>query len=364
MLVLLLSAPSLAQVPADWVLDKVNPVLEPDISGALPWMENSVGAPTVVYDNLRDRFIMIFESRILDPVDGAAVGCSQGVWGLGMAESTDGLNWTIRNTPLIEPVPGSGTYFSCVAAHPTALFETPPGTGGIVVWFKTEQDEAAQATCGTPNEPSWGCDQYTGIGRMRIMLNNAGNITNINVKNTPSIPPAAFPSIGYPKVYKKTGQYRMLLSFYPDIWTTTSATHDGWAAPTQVMEVADYTGAITWVRDEFFNPSSLCDDTVTFPLAAFPGGRHTGALGVVESGGWGKAISSTGTSWVLGVAAQQEWANDNEFRHWDITRLVTGEYLIWFSQSDPGSNPRVNRIYFGGTTATFNNTDVQSKVCP
>jgi hypothetical protein len=363
MLALLLSTPAFSQAPGDWILDTVNPVLEPDLSGAHPWMENSVSAPTVVYDPLRDRFIMVFETRILDPIDGAAVGCPQGLWGLGLAESPDGVTWTVSSSPLVEPVPGSGTYFSCVAAHPSAVFETPPANGSIIIWFKSEQDTAAQATCGTAAEPAWGCDQYTGVGRMRITLNAQGNIVNINVRNDPVLTTAVFPSIGYPKVFKTAGTYRMLLTLYPDIWSTTSATPDAFVVPTPVMEVADYQGAVTWVRDEFFNATGLCDDTITFPLASFPGGRDTNQSAVL-SGGWGKAISTTGSSWVLGVDPQQEWADDNSFRHWEILRLVTGEYLIWFDQSDPGSNPRVNRIYFGGTTQTFNNTDVQSKICP
>jgi hypothetical protein len=328
-------------------------------------MENSVGAPSVAYDFLRDQFFMVFESRILDPVDGALVGCPQGVWGLGLATSPDGLTWTVNSLPILEPVPGNGTYFSCVAAHPTILFETPPQfpDGSIIVWFKTEQDEGVLATCGTAAEPTWGCEQYTGIGRMRLALAADGSVTARRIRQNPVIGASTFPSIGYPKAFTAGGNYHMLLTMYPDIWHTSSIDPNAWDPPTLVMEVADYQGAITWVRDEFFNPTSVCDDSALFPLASFVGGRDTN-LGTVLSGGWGKAISVTGSSWVLGVDAQQEWMNDDDWRHWDVHKLVTGDYLVWFSQADAGTSPKVNRIYFGGTTLTFNNADVQSKSCP
>jgi len=354
-----------AQVASDWILDTTTPVLEPDTTGAFPWMENSVGSPSIAYDFLRDRFLMVFESRILDPVDGALVGCPQGVWGLGLATSPDAVTWTVDPTPLIEPVPGDGTHFSCVAAHPTILYETPPQDpdGTIVVWFKGEQDEGVQALCGLPTEPRWGCEQYTGIGRMRVPLFPDGTVHSTRIRRNPVIDAGTFPSIGYPKVFDDGGIYNLLLTMYPDIWATSGQTHNNFAPPTDVMEVVDYQGAITWVRDEFFNPATVCDDSATFPLASFVGGRDTN-FGAVLSGGWGKAISTTGSSWVLGVDAQQEWFDDDSWRHWDIMRLTTGDYLVWFSQADAGTVPKVNRIYFGGTTLTFNNTDVQSKSCP
>ncbi len=366
MLVLLtFAAAAHAQVAGDWILDTTTPVLEPDTSGALPWMENSVSSPSVAYDPIRDQFYMVFESRILDPADGALVGCPQGLWGLGLATSPDGVTWTVDPDPIIEPVPGDGTYFSCVAAHPTILFETPiqAPNGTIVVWFKAEQDEGVQALCGLPTEPNWGCEQYTGVGRIRVPLFPDGTVHSVRIRGNPVIGAGAFPSIGYPKVYNDAGTYQMLVTMYPDIWVSDSIDHNAFGPPTVVMEVADYQGAITWVRDEFFNPTAVCDDSATFPLASFVGGRDTD-FGAVLSGGWGKAISTTGLSWVLGVDAQQEWFTDDEWRHWDILRLITDDYLVWFSQADTGSVPKVNRIYFGGTTLTFNNTDVQSKTCP
>ncbi len=83
-------------------------------------------------------------------------------------------------------------------------------------------------------------------------------------------------------------------------------------------------------------------------------------LWIVE-GAWAKAISSSAVNWALSTTTQQSWANNDEWRHWDVQRLITGNYLIWFSEKDVSGD---SSIYFGGTTTTFNITDVQGKTCP
>lgn len=346
----LLAAAALAQQPTDWQFQP-GAVLAPN--PAIPFMSQSIGSPSVVYDELHDKFWMVFEARTptTDP------RCPQGVWALGLASSPDGITWTPETQPLLEPVPGDGTQFSCVAAHPTAIYDPARngGNGAIVVWFKAEQDSDACAT----TTPAWGCGQYTGVGRLIVRTNAAGNVQGVLVGNTLALRSRGR-TFGYPKVVRDGATYLLLLGRYPDIWRYSGSTIFGFSGGTNVMEVADYRSAISWVRDEFFNPSLVCDDSFVFPLASFVGGRDT-RFGEVISAGWGKAISTTGTSWVLGVQAQQEWFNNDEWRHWDVLKTSGGDYLIWFSEKDANGN---NFIRFGGTTLTFANADVQSRLCP
>ncbi|HHO53790.1 MAG TPA: hypothetical protein ENK18_23685, partial [Deltaproteobacteria bacterium] len=57
---LALALPGMARAQA-FTFDDVNPVLAPD-PGVL-WASESIGAPAVTYDSIRDRFLMVFESR-------------------------------------------------------------------------------------------------------------------------------------------------------------------------------------------------------------------------------------------------------------------------------------------------------------
>ena len=72
-----------------------NPILAP--MDDLPWTKQSVFNPGVVYD--KDRFRMIFSGN-----DGK--GCIQ----LGYAESSDGVNFTVRETPFLPPDPNEKAF--------------------------------------------------------------------------------------------------------------------------------------------------------------------------------------------------------------------------------------------------------------
>jgi hypothetical protein len=355
----LLATAAHAQTPGSWQF-VTGAVLEPN--PAISYMSQSIGSPTVIYDTNRDRFMMIFETRT-PTVDAR---CPQGVWTLGFATSPDGVTWTPRSTPLLNVVPGSGRWFSCALSHPTALY-TPTAYGGngiITMFAKGEQDTAA---CDVTT-PSWGCDTITGIGLIQIYLTAAGDPQIVAVRSTPVLdpPPTANATLyGFPKAVRKGGVYRILYQVYPDIWSAFSGNLTSFPDTQQQLELAKDDVRLTtpWVRNELFNPSLVCDDDPSFPYAGYVGGRHTNGTGVV-SGGWGKAIDNAwgGTStFALDATAQVEWVGDDAWRHWDVHRLTTGDYLVWFDEKDASGN---NIIRFGGTTLTFNNADVVSKTCP
>ena len=321
-------------------------VLSPQ--SGLTWASESVGAPSVAYDTVHDRFIMAFEART--PTTDA--DCPQGVWALGLATSTDGISWTVRSTPLIEPSPGDGTYYSCVAAHPAAVFRAV-NNGELYVLFKAEQDEDT-CTSGCP---------YKGLGGVKVVFNASGNVSNVVIASSPVL---SFSGPGgHPSFVKDGNNFKLLYQRYPDIYRTQSTNINSFSTGLVTFDASyDWAGneSVGWEYDEFKSPSVLCDDSVAFPFAAWVGSVDTN-FGEVVAGGWGKAISSSGASWDLSTSAIETWSDDDSWRHWDMLRLTTGDYLVWYSKKDSSGD---SAIYFGGTPTnlSFNNSDVESRICP
>jgi hypothetical protein len=340
-----------AQVPGTWEYEAA-PVLEPD--PLIPFMSTSIGSPAVVYDTLHSQWFMTFES-LTTTVD---ANCPQGVWAIGAAVSTDGINWTPFATPIVNPVPSGTRFFNCVASHPTIIF-LPNGNGQIIGFFKAEQVDDACAVV----TPAWGCNVRTGLGRFQITLNALGNPQSVTLSPRPVHTPAST-TFGYPKAVKDGNQYRILYQNYPDIVSTSSAVLNTFPAATlEVDMINGTTYGTTYSIDEWYSPSFVCDDDPTFPYATFVGARNTNAGTVVE-GAWGKAIRDvwTGGSFVLDLTPQETFAGNEEWRHFDVTRMITDEYLVWFSEKDALTGNSF--IRFGATDLVFNNADAQSRNCP
>ncbi len=340
---------AMAQAPGDFQLHGAA-VLEPN--PAITFMSESISNPAVAYDSVRDRYVMVFEART-PTVDAL---CPQGVWALGYATSPDGLVWTPGSAPLVEPSPGSGTFWECVAAHPNVIFNAAAngGNGRLTIWFKGEADTSV---CPTTDACD---DQYRGVGKARINYNLDGTIDTVAIRAS-RVLPITGENFGYPHVVQNNGTFYMLLGKYPDIFLATGATPNSFTLePDAVLEVSEYSPSVSWVQDEFFNPAITCEDSFAFPYAAFVGGRNTD-FGTVINGGWGKAISSTGITWVLGVDPFFEWSSDLDWRHWDMLRVSGNDYLVWYDQKDGAGNLS---IFFASTLATWNNADVYSKACP
>lgn len=329
-----------------------SPVLSPQ--PGIPFASRSIGAPAVAYDSIRDRFLMAFESLTpnTDP------DCPQGIWALGLAASDDGVDWTVLGTPMVLPSPGSSTYYSCVAAHPAAVFN-PAGNGSLYVLFKAEEDESSCASSPYPTCP------YTGIGRVRVAFNAGGGVSSVNISSTPVL--TLNGPGGHPSFVLNNGTFAMLYQRYPDLYRTSSSNINSFSNGALTFDASaawgddpsDTAAGNGWVHDEFKSPSVLCDDSKLFPFAAWVGSVDTN-FGTVLQGAWGKAISTTGVSWNLASTASTSWEDNDDWRHWDMLRLVTGDYLVWYSKKN-GSG--VSEIYFGGTTLSFNNSDVESRIC-
>ncbi len=339
-----------AQVAGDF--DVWPDVLMSANSGGNGYMVNGIGSPSVTYDSNRDRYLMVFEVRLpaTDP------NCPAGLWGLGIAESPDGISWTPQSTPLLEPQPGS--YYSCVAAHPSTMYDVK--NKRLFVFFKAEQDSAA---CDAGPQ-AWGCNRYTGVGQIEVKYFNNGNVKTVRTEATPTL--VVGQNFGYPKVIRtpagnNTGYY-MLLTRRPDAYLargTANADRIDWTLTgTPVMQP----GTVSWAMTELINPALVCEGTATYNYSSFIGGR-TILGGLIDAGGWGKSVSDDSTNWLFGADPIFSFNGAAPFRHWDVLRVGSNpgaDYLVWFSEKD-GNNK--NQIRFATTTATWNNADVYDRQC-
>jgi len=317
-------------------------MLEP-VTGA--WYEGGMGSPTVVYRKQLDDYVMFFESRVAAP----DATCRQGYWGVGVAISTDGRNWTVDSQPILPPQ--AGTFRSCVVAHPYAVIDDDGAD--IHLWFKAEQPR--KACQGLPSPHPWGCNQYTGVGYVRI----APDLQTVLAE--PSLPVVDVDqTFGYPAITRVDDTWYMMLARRPDMYIATSNQPDGgWILdPTPVMQP----GVTTWAEDELFNPALVCDEkSSAFPFRVYFGGRNL-QNNVIVDGGWGDAISSDAQSWLVNLNEYFSFMPDPTlaWRHWDAVK-VGPDTLIYFSEKD--ANGR-NRLGFAGTTDAWSDWRVESRLCP
>ncbi len=298
--------------PKDLTIDATVSFDKSDLSWpVLP--DGGVGSPSVVFDDNSGLFVMVFETQL-----GTDPDCPVGVWGLGLATSPDGKTWTDAGGPLVQPAPTAGTYWNCVAAHPTVV---DAQSNRLTVFFKAEQGDSA---CDTVI-PAWGCDQYTGIGRLALQWNA---FTNQYTATTPTGQPVlnVGQNFGYPKAVYKNAQYRLALSRRPEMLVasgtiTSSLTVDGTAwSP----------GDAPWTPDEVFNPAPVCERDGTF--TAFVGGRSlSGGGATITAGNVGRLASTDFLTWTLGPGPLfSTTIGDVEMRHWDVLQVGTTDYLMYF----------------------------------
>ena len=338
------------------------------LTGAdVPW-GTTIGNPTVVYaaTSTNPRYYMFFES--LENSQTAA-NCPVGEWAIGMATSTDGLNWTVNNNPVVDGDPTDTVdpgFFSCVAAHPNAVFV--PGTGGtgtIWLFFKAEQaDDACDASV-YDGDPGWGCNQYTGVGRLRVRLNADGTLNG-----SPTVSASPVISIqqdfGYPHALIYGGTAFMFYGQWPDVRVATASAINGtWTKRGVVVDPIDYN--VGWMNNEFFNPAVSCFDSGVYPLQMYVGGREV-SFGQVLFGGIGVAAGEAPVApnlplWTLGETPVFQFSGASGFRHWDILRVDETDFLMYYDEKDGSGN---NEVKLQTTLATFtwNAADVHDKSCP
>jgi hypothetical protein len=168
-----------------------------------------------------------------------------------------------------------------------------------------------------------------------------------------------------PHVIRQGAKWRMLVQQYPDIVEFVSTNPTTFPDPPSMrMELATYrTPIVSWVVNEFFNPAYVCNDDPVgnFDLRMFPGSRDTNA-GSVVSGAWSTAVAhKTVLNFALNTTPEVSWANNDEWRHWDMLGLTTGDYLVYFDEKDVNGN---NFIRLGGTDLGWSNASVRTRMCP
>lgn len=307
------------------------------------WTTGGVGSPSVVFDPASNLFVMVYETQI-----GTHPDCPVGVWGLGLATSPDGITFTDAGGPLIQPAPTSSQYWNCVAAHPTLVDRS---SGNLVLLFKSEQTSTA---CDVTT-PDWGCDQYTGIGRLAITWNSG---TSEYLATAPDTTPALgiATNFGYNRAVFADAEYKVALTRKPDMMVAT-----GPATSLTLGSTVWSPGDVSWTPDEVYNPAVVCEADGSF--TAFVGGRALGAGESVDEGNLGRLTSPDFATWALGPGPLfSTTVGDAELRHWDALRVGTTDYLLYFSdQTGPGGT---NRVGLAETLPGWSVSSVQSKVCP
>jgi hypothetical protein len=309
---------------------------------------NGVGAPSVAWQNpagYADRYAMVYEVRL----PATSPECPVGMWGLGFATSPDGINWTARDTPIVSPV--DSTYYSCVAAHPSAIYLSY--NDSIMIIWKAEQK--SDACDGSP--PSWGCGQYTGLGRTQLRFDGSGNIRKITTTTSPVLKRGV--DFGFPKLTYITNSYQALVSVRPYIHHISSVNLGAFLFTT-VASIQP--GIADFAPDEVFNPALACDDNVSFPFLSYFGGKDLGhgVPALIDSAGWGKAISADGNTFFANPDPYFTWTNENDWRHWDVLRVEPSDYLVFYSEKDGTGKPQVR---VGATDTLWDPADTYDKIC-
>mgnify|MGYP001583823648 CR=1 FL=1 len=319
---------------ANWTVDPN--ILLSDVS--VPYAPNGIGSPSVVRDSKQNRLMMVFDyqSAVVN------ANCPGGVWGLGLATSLDGASWSVIDgnsstsdgiSPLYQPTPSDGTFRSCVTAHPSALWTADSNKKSMRVYYKAQQGTDA---CNTA-APSWGCNQYTGVGDMKVSFKGNGGVES--VAHTANLDLVISEEFGYPNVIQRASddQYVMLVQKkIPNVkqWnlyqTTSVSENSGWGS----LALAQSSGPHSWNTSEVFSPDMMCMDDGS--LMSFTGGRTLNASWAITEAGFSEATSvDDGATWTQDATRQFSWSGGNEWRHWTALRVANSDdYLIWWTEKN------------------------------
>lgn len=318
---------------ADGFCDIADP---PVVAGTLldtddvSWTSGGIGAPTIVYDSESGLMVMVYETNT-----GTSPNCPVGAWALGLATSSDGRTWSDIGGALLSPT--AGTFYSCVAAHP-GLLDRAPGT--LILFFKGEQgNDACDETT-----PSWGCNQYTGIGRATLTWNSG---TSEYELTGPSTDPALVNGVnfGYPKGVYQNSKYHVTYSQYPDVYVASGTT-----ALTTVTGPVWMAGDSTWADTELRSPSPMCDGSEPFQVHV----EGDTTLGRLDGDALDNLTEGPGPLWDVA-------AGDPALRHHDALPLIGGGWFVIFDTLDgPGGT---NQVRYAVSDESWAPSDLGSKAC-
>ncbi|NCG19637.1 MAG: hypothetical protein GWP91_11575 [Rhodobacterales bacterium] len=436
--------------------------------------ENGVGAPSVVWDEEQERYLMLFET----PLDAVSTDCPLGMWGLGAAWSSDGQSWEVWPELILEP--GGYDYNACAVAHPATLLED----GELQLWFKahgtmgesgvgyghgsitvlteferqeqldTRRDDLDDALV-TPIsdyrellltyqseqlQPSYGLlsdidedaldlgeDIDDRVNDLVEQIDEGAMLTTdviLSYLDTLLLlqelidqlaySPAAAEFLaasttvhqatqdltdflvdcqiqsdtldakqsvldagewqqgasftlsdalvlpvttrfGFPSVVKQGGLYTMLLAKVPNLYRATSTDRVNWTIQTTPVITP---GVASWAPDALFNPSLTCGEG-DYPYTNYFGGRKKITWRVV-AGGWGRAISRDGDTWLVNALARVQFIGTKAWRHWDVME-VGDETVVWYSDKDDQGLSRIQLAY---TDPVWDTADIQDRSCP
>lgn len=335
----------------------------------LEWgLGETVGSPSVVTFNPYDITLfpdarislMVYETQ----VEAASTECPAGKWGVGLAFRLFGNNGSLYEDlgPIVEPT--DGTFYSCVAAHPTIveLSDVQVANGQTwLVYFKAEQDCTGLGT---------GCERYTGVGRMVVAYNSLSLfspfLTPLFTYSGPDATPVltgVAQNMGYPKAAFVDGAYRLAFGQFPDIYLASSPLTDSFAVTASpVVSAGDPT---SWGDDELLSSSILCEGSST--LKMYPVGRSWSVsqsiLDDVSVGGFESTTPGTDFdtfSEINTTPYRSTSDGDLEARHVHMSSSGSyGAYGLYYSTPVSGGNEvRVAQ------TSGFNWRTMDSRRCP
>lgn len=328
----------------------------------LSWgLGTTVGSPSVVvhqpFDTQANIMMMVYETQI----EGPSAVCPAGRWGIGLAYKANGSNTNALNDAGPIVIPTAGSYYSCVAAHPTIVSLNNVGIVGgqtWIVYFKAEQE------CAVGDKA---CERYTGLGRLVIAYQGNSGSTYTYSLLGPDVTPVlteVAQDMGYPKAAFVDGKYRIAFGQFPDVYLASSALSNDFTVPATPVVTAGTPQA--WGDDELLSPSILCEgDSV---LKMFPVGRSwdvspsiltDASVGMLESTDPGNDFAT----YTEGVPLPylSSLAGDPEPRHVHVASSATyTEYAMYFSSPNGYGG---NEIRYADTEG-FRWRQTDSRRCP
>jgi len=299
------------------------------------WAARGTGSPTVVFDEVAEEWVMLFEVRLseayVDSLGGDYESCQPRVdrppvvWAIGRATSPDGLTgWSIDPEPVV--LPAVDTWRPCSTAHPWVVVSE----GTWHLYYKAEQGFEPCPPDSDP--PPWGCGRMTGVG---YATSTDGGQTWDLVDD--GLPMLEIGSFGFPTVvaFQEPGAaledttWTMLLTRDDGLYLAQSDDPGvGWELDEANPVLAP--GTWSFAQDAWFQPSLTCAaQGETFPYSAWIGGDN-----LTGGSGFDRLNSLDGVEWLGDGRPIVAWDGEPLWRHWDVVRVGDEAYVYYTTRGD------------------------------
>jgi len=291
-----------------------------------------VNAPTVEYDRINRTYVMYFESA-----QASWPSTCANSYAIGRATSTNGVNWSVDISPVLQGDAVSGSNRECGVSQPAVVFD------GTTWHLFYSQSRARQSSSSTSNENG-------GIGYA-----TSTDGVNFTVVSDPAIPASSSRStpVGLPSATISGSTIYLAYDQYPDVYLATAPVDlsTGWSLDGMILDNAAQSWSGTWV----FGPSILCVPGGTFEL--YVGGDDTSAVRSVAF-----ATSPNGYDWTFDSSLVSGSAPLSTLNHFDAlrSRLTSGSYGFWYSKTDSATG--LKAVGFAATSAR--GIRLGSRYCP